>query len=386
MWQDGAAFYQMRHTFWLSVGLLASAWVVVAQPQFRNAGALLVGETSVNNAIEHGETVTVSLALKYVGDQVASNLVATIQAGNGVSNPSPASRDYGTLVPGAESVARSFTFTCTAPSNSLLLVRLDLVDGAQSLGTVTFRFRVVGTQDFHAENPDAIDLNPVGPAAIFPSVLGVSNVIGTIFKVSVTLSNLSHTFPDDLDILLVSPSGDRVLLMSDACGGSDLENVTLTFTDDAPGNLPDTGFPNSLVVRPTNLGIPDLFPLPTPAGPYAAVMSAFNGKDANGDWRLYIMDDANDDGGRLNAGWSLTLTTIPSAGAAPAIIPIGLSANNTIRFAVSGSPGYSYAIESAPDPLQSFPLESFIMPLSGVRIFEYPISPENRFFRAATDP
>lgn len=364
--------------------LWVSVSAVVAQAQFRNAGALLVGEGSANNAVESGEQVTVSLALKNVGDQAASNLVGTIQTGNGVSNPLTNAQNYGLLAPWAPSVARSFAFRCIAPSNSLLVIKLDLTDSGQALGTVDFRFRV-GPQVMHAENGTGFDINPVGQAATYPSVLSVSNVLGTIVKVSVTLSNLTHTFPDDMDILLVSPAGDRVLLMSDACGGNDLDEVTLTFSDDAPISLPDTGVPTSLTVRPTNFGTPDPFPIPTPSGPYAVVLSAFNGKEANGDWSLYIVDDANDDGGRLDGGWSLTLTTVQTVGGAPTLRLLG-STNNMIRFSVSGRPGYPYAIESAPDPVQSFPLESFQMPTNGVRIFEYPIGAEDRFFRAVTNP
>ena len=366
--------------------LLASASALVAQPQFRNAGAFLVGETTVNNAIEQGERVTVSLALKNVGNQKCSNLVATIQTGNGVSDPLASDQNYGGLNPGDQSVARSFTFTCTAASNSLLLVKLNLADSGQSLGVINFRFRVSSHVTTTRENSTGFDLNPVGPAANFPSVLSVSNVVGALVKVSVTLSNLSHSFPDDLDILLVSPAGDRVLLMSDACGGTDLVDTDLTFSDDAPVGLPDTGLPNPLVVRPTNFGLGDPFSLPAPVGPYAAVLSAFNGKGANGDWLLFIMDDAVDDGGRLDGGWSLTFTTLKPTDGAPTLIPIGLSPNNEIQFAVRGRPGAPYAIESSPDPWQSFPLETFTMPASGVQVFEYPVSSSNQFFRAVTDP
>ena len=374
----------MKHPLWLVMLLLAFVPALAAQPQFRNAGATLVAETSPNNAVESGENVTVRLALKNVGDAVASNLVATLQTGDGVSNAVPQIRSYGTLQPCGASVARDFSFKCMAPSNSLLLVKLDLEDSGRSFDTVTFRFRI-GPQVAYASTPLSFAINDVGPAEMFPSILTITNAPGTIVNVSCTLSNLSHMYPDDLDILLVSPGGDTVLLMSDACGDVELDHVTLSFTDDADASLPDRGLPNPRVVRPSNYEVSDMFPPPAPEGPYAGVMSAFNGKEANGDWHLYILDDSEGDAGMLFGGWSLALTTVLQVDAAPTLRIIGLT-NNAIRFSVSGRVGYPYAIETAPDPVQSFQLESFTMPHTGTRIFEYPISSENRFFRAVTNP
>jgi len=54
-------------------------------------------------------------------------------------------------------------------------------------------------------------------------------VTGAVSKVTVSLNGLSHTYPDDLDILLVGPDGAKVMLMSDAGLGNDLNNVVLTF-------------------------------------------------------------------------------------------------------------------------------------------------------------
>ena len=38
---------------------------------------------------------------------------------------------------------------------------------------------------------------------------------GTISKVTVRLNNIAHTFPDDIDVLLVGPGGQTSILMSD---------------------------------------------------------------------------------------------------------------------------------------------------------------------------
>ncbi|MFF2290440.1 hypothetical protein [Peribacillus butanolivorans] len=66
-------------------------------------------------------------------------------------------------------------------------------------------------------NPTSIIINgdTQGPAAPYPSFINVAGLTGTIAEVTVTLNNMSHTFPADLDILLVGPQGKNVLLMSD---------------------------------------------------------------------------------------------------------------------------------------------------------------------------
>src|SRR5438309_1151531 len=50
-------------------------------------------------------------------------------------------------------------------------------------------------------------------ATPFPSTIVVSNVLGTIEKVTVTLNSLTHNYPNGLNVVLVSPAGKQVLLM-----------------------------------------------------------------------------------------------------------------------------------------------------------------------------
>src|SRR5688572_1765396 len=296
----------MKRAIGLAMVLLAYAPAVTAQPEFRNAGAILAAEEHSNRVIQSGELVTVSLALKNIGDETASNLMATIQSGDGVSNPTPETVSYGVLVPCGPSAAQNFTFRADAPTNALLLVKLDLTDSGRDLGTVEFRFRI-GPQITSVTNSETIGINPFGKATPFPSIISISNAAGSIVNVSLTLSNLSHQFPDDIDILLVSPSGDAVVVVSDAFGFSPMTDRTFTLSDQAEEFLPDVGFPIKPVYKPTNYELSDTFPAPAPMGPYAGVMSAFNGKNANGDWKLYILDDYPPDqkfpdGGFLDKG------------------------------------------------------------------------------------
>ena len=364
---------------------LLFAPVCCAQPQFRNAGGILTAETITNQVIESGERVRVSLALKNIGDQSASNLLATIRAESGISAPVPSAQSYGFIASWAPSQAHEFEFTANAPDNSLLLVNLDLTDSGQPLGTVVFRFRV-GPQTALVQNSAPVIINDLQPAAPYPSIISVSNVPGPLIDVSVTLSKLSHTFPDDLDILLVSPNGNSVLLMSDACGTSDLDYMTLTFTHQSANVLPNQGLPIWSVVRPTNYVAGDPFPAPADGGSYTTDMLDFNGGTANGDWKLFILDDSPGDIGLLENGWSLNLTTLQQMNTIPTVSILGPTPNDTIKLSVTGRPHYSYVIETGPDPVQSSPLKAFIMPPSGSRTFEFPMEFASRYFRSATDP
>jgi subtilisin-like proprotein convertase family protein len=156
-------------------------------------------------------------------------------------------------------------------------------------------------------NPEQIDINVSGPATPYPSTIDASALEGKILSTTVTLHNINHTYPDDIDVLLVAPSGENTILMSDAGSGYDLIDVTLTFDDIAPGPLPDSSQITSGSYQPTNYGIGDNFPVPAPTGPYSVTLSAFNGISPTGIWSLYIVDDVGGDAGNVADGWDLTL-------------------------------------------------------------------------------
>ncbi len=153
--------------------------------------------------------------------------------------------------------------------------------------------------------------NGPGLGSPYPSTVTVSGLTGTVYKVTVTLSNVSHTFPGDFDILLAGPSGQTVILMSDAGGGIDMADVTVTFDDAAEASLPNVGVINSAPYRPTNLDPDtDVFPPPAPARPYGAALSVFNGTNPNGVWSLYVVDDLSSDVGIIAGGWGLDISTV----------------------------------------------------------------------------
>jgi hypothetical protein len=77
-----------------------------------------------------------------------------------------------------------------------------------------------------------------GPATSFPSSIEVAGLQGPLTKVTATMIGFGSGSPDDVDMLLVGPEGEQVMLMSDACGEAQFfTNNTWTFDGDAPSSL-----------------------------------------------------------------------------------------------------------------------------------------------------
>ena len=213
------------------------------------------------------------------------------------------------VVEGDSSTQMNFTVSLSSPSTQPVSVNYITNDGTATVANLT------------ATTPMTIPTS--GPATPYPSLIGVQTPGSTITKVTATLHGFGHTFPSDVDVLLVGPTGQSVVLMSDVGGGIDVSNLTLTF-DDAGAPLPGTGTLTSGTYRPTNLPPTDVFFSPAPGGPYGSTLSAFNGTDPSGVWRLWVVDDTGIDGGQITGGWSLTFT--------PAIGPDYVATSGTLTF------------------------------------------------------
>ncbi len=169
--------------------------------------------------------------------------------------------------------------------------------------------------------PITLTTAPVPPtiATPYPSTINVSGMTGTTTKVTVTLSGITHGLAGDLDILLVSPTGGKSVLMSDAGNNQGANNVTVTFDQAATSTMDFNSF-SSGTYRPTNwsFGSADSYPAPAPAPPYLLDLNAaFNTTDPNGAWSLYVVDDGTGNNGPANIGniaqgWSLNITTTGS--------------------------------------------------------------------------
>lgn len=173
-------------------------------------------------------------------------------------------------------------------------------------------------------NTANISIPTSGVANPYPANVMVSGFTGNITKVTATLTNFSHTFPSDIDIILVSPTGQKVALISAVGGGNPVTNVTLTLDDDAAMSVSGTQIVSG-TFKPTSLITTPSIPAPAPPAPYATMMAQFNGQSPNGMWSLYVFDAVGGDGGSISGGFSLTITD--NGGAAPPPVTMGTFMN-----------------------------------------------------------
>jgi subtilisin-like proprotein convertase family protein len=236
-------------------------------------------------------------------------------------------------------------------------------------------------------------------------------------KVQVTLNQLSHTWPEDIGVLLVSPSGQTVVLMSHAIGRgtSAVKGVTLTFDDAAASPLPDGGIVASGSYRPASYQT-KVYPAPAPAGPYGGALSAFNGINPNGTWSLYVVDDAPGDSGSIAGGWGLTInvsktglqdnlgggrftgalaslpamsetSTLAVVSPNPAVSCrlglISLLANGSVVLRLEGQAGTRYRIQASTDYIDWQDLQMVTAPAAAFEVIDQGTA-QRRFYRAIT--
>lgn len=282
------------------------------------AGSALVQEASpANGVIDPNENVGLLFAFRVSEGAAVSNLVATLVATNGITQPAPLSQSYGSLVAGGPSASRLYSFKVDPAytNGQLITATFQLQDGTNELGTAGFVYALgVSTNTF--ANTNIIYINDNTNGTPYPSVINVSGLGGSVIKSTVVVTNINHTWASDIDALLKSPDQKTALLMANAGGSYQLKGVTLKFDDAASSFLPQSGQLVSGSFKPSAYTPVAPFPLPAPLGPYGTNLSGFNNGSANGAWSLYVMDDATLNVGAISNGWSLTLITANPVGAA----------------------------------------------------------------------
>jgi len=203
-----------------------------------------------NGIIGSNDTVQVLFALRDSAGLNVTNLIVYPLDGNGILSPGPASQVYGPLTVYGHSVSRAFTFTAQGTNSFLITPTFNLYDNAKFIGTAVFGF-TIGTWTTSFANTNAIVILDTNAASPYPSVINASGVGGTLIKSTVTLNKLAHTYPSDIDALMVSPSGTNTLIMAHAGGGLGVTNVVLTFDDAATNSLTQTNRLTTSTNKPT---------------------------------------------------------------------------------------------------------------------------------------
>ena len=274
------------------------------------AGSALVSESfsPPNGVIDPGEQVTLWFAFRDSAGTNVANLLASLLVTNGVSSPSNP-QFYGPLVKNGPSASRQFSFVANGTNGQQISPTFHLQDGATDLGIVKFTY-TLGSSTASFTNSAPIVINDFSNATPYPAIITVGNMGGTLSKLTVTLTNLSHSYASDVDVLLVSPGGTNSYLMAEAGSRYVINHATVTFDDAAASLLPNASQIINGVYRPTSYAPTTLsLPSPAPRSPYGVGLAAFNGSNPLGDWKLFVYDDTINNSGVLSNGWFMTLTT-----------------------------------------------------------------------------
>jgi subtilisin-like proprotein convertase family protein len=160
------------------------------------------------------------------------------------------------------------------------------------------------------------------PADPYPSTIAVTGVRNVV-DVNVSLHNFTVATPSGLDVLLVGPEGQSVVLMSDlpsAASGpacmSNSSNLELTFDDQASGPIPAATLLSSGRYQPLDNDTPtcnvlntsDNYPDPADDPPNGTRLADFNGTNPDGDWRLFVNDTQDGNPGNIG-GWTLEIVS-----------------------------------------------------------------------------
>ncbi|HZF01516.1 MAG TPA: Calx-beta domain-containing protein [Methylomirabilota bacterium] len=216
------------------------------------AGSTLLHESLITNGIiDPGENVTMLFAFRAAGGTNVSSLFATLLATNGVTSPSPGTPvSYGPLIVGGPSASRALSFTANGTNSQQIVATFLLNNGVTNIGTASFTY-TLGSWAMTFYNTNKITINDNTLASPYPSAITVSNLGGTVIKATITLTNMTHSSPSDINVLLVAPNQKDTLIMSHAGGQHALNGVTLKFDDAATNSLPQNSQITNGVYKPT---------------------------------------------------------------------------------------------------------------------------------------
>lgn len=205
------------------------------------------------------------------------------------------------------------------------MTRNPLARAGLSLVTVAFLASAASSQTLTFSNTNPITIPTSGTSSLFPSTIDVSGFtgVGTVTDITVQIFGFSHSFPEDIGVLVTGPvAGQKTILFNGAGGPTEVTNANLTFNDSAAATL-QTNVPIVTgTYRPGHNDYPD-DPLSAPApgvdystafGPTPApgISGTFIGaSNPNGVYSLFVEDFVGGDGGSIAGGWAVTITFTP---------------------------------------------------------------------------
>lgn len=258
------------------------------------------------------------------------------------------------------------------------------VQGACSSATNSATLRVENfinvTNSITFTNSAPIGINDNQPGSPYPSIIHVPCMWPEdVTKVQVGLYGLTHSYPNDICIILQGPTGIATPLMINAGGGRDnpLQDVDLVF-DDLGADLPLNNPLASGTYHPAAYSANVDFPKPAPV--YTNIgLTQFTHENAHGDWNLFVYDDRIIDSGAIAGGWTLTLFVVDAH--PPTFLYPHCDTNGSFCTLLVGEANHTHVIEASPDFSTWTPVSTNNLP-DGTFMFTNPSPSTLLFYRA----
>jgi subtilisin-like proprotein convertase family protein len=277
-------------------GLIAAGWTLTLTTTAAEAPTAIAASASINPAFSD-QAVTLTAEVTAGGAPVTAGAVR-------FSSPS-----FAQDVPVVDGVA-TLTLEDAWAEGTYPVTAAYLPAPGYLASSTTFTYevndRTAVTGNLYC-NPGATPLPAAGTPGAYPLRIFVADRVGDIESVSLSLNQLQHSSPGDLDVMLVAPSGESLVVLSDVPGALTAP-ADVTFADDG---APLTALAGGGTFVPTNNdNNSDAFPAPAPTPSNAGTFAeAFADAEPNGTWALYVVDNAPGDAGALEGGWCLELVT-----------------------------------------------------------------------------
>ncbi len=199
-------------------------------------------------------------------------------------------------------------------------------------------------------NPNSIEMilgtGSQQPGVPYPSTIKVGG-LGTVNKVTVTLHDWSHESGSEPVVVVQGPTGVAVSLYYHTTQSLPFDGATVTFDDDAPARIPEASPLATGTYLPSGWE-GSFVPPPAPDGrPYQTRLTAFDGTNPNGEWKLWVSDDiASSSRGGIDGGWSLDFDTDSTAPDNKLLVHFGFAATALPDVAKTHGNGPLIAVEA----------------------------------------